>query len=84
MTRVRRPLHTHQAPAPAEDEDAATRAAVVGELGELIQVSTELAGERYTELLAAGEPEAATAASQMAHDIAERLHERARQWQPET
>ena len=80
MTRTRRPLHTHQAPPPAEDEDAATRAAVAGELGQLHQLCSELAAQRYNDHLADNEPEVAAAAAQIAHEIAERIHERARQW----
>jgi len=82
MTRARRPLHTHQAPAPAEDEDAPTRAAVAGELDELVQVCTELAARHHRELIADGDPDAAIAAAELGHELAERVRERARQWQP--
>lgn len=60
------------------------REAVADELTQLTQVCTEVAGERYAELVAAGDSEGATAASELAHELAEILRNRAQQWQPDS
>lgn len=83
MPRARRPLHAHVPSAPSSEESTATREAVAGELTQLTQICTEVAGERYAELVAAGDSESARAASEMAHELAEILRNRAQQWQPE-
>jgi hypothetical protein len=57
---------------------------VADELTQLTQVCTEVAGERYAELVAAGDSEGATAASELAHELAEILRNRAQQWQPDS
>lgn len=82
MPIARRPLPTRQGPIRVDDTNKATRAAVAGELGELVQICTEFAARRHAELVAAGKPEAATAAAKVAHEIAECVRERARLWQP--
>lgn len=80
MMRAHRPLHEHLAPPAVQDESEHTREVVAGELAQWMQICSEIAGKRYSELVEAGDPDAAEEAARVAHELAGKIRIRVRQW----